>query len=86
MTKRFWRIGLLSYADADELIIELPTSMRKDISTAEIVRLYTEEKAAYRTIATRLGVSVEVVRGRLKKARVNSRTAGEGKHQSQLRP
>jgi hypothetical protein len=59
--------------------------MKKDISTTEIVRLYTKEKAAYRTIATCLGVSVEVVRGRLKKAGVSSRTAGEGKHQSQLR-
>ena len=60
-------------------------SMRKDISTAEIVRLYAEEKAALRTIATRLGVSVELVRGRLEKAGLRSRTAGEGKHLSQLR-
>ena len=65
--------------------IGLPTSMRKDISTTEIARLYTKEKVAYRTIATRLGVSVELVRGRLEKAGVRSRTAGEGKHLSQLR-
>jgi hypothetical protein len=55
-------------------------SMRKDISTTEIVRLYTKEKAAYRTIGTRLGVSVELVRGRLEKAGVSSRSAGEGNH------
>ncbi len=59
--------------------------MRKDISTAQIVRLYTQEKASNRAIAERLGVSVELVRGRLEKAGVSSRTAGEGKHLSQLR-
>ena len=65
--------------------IGLPTSMRKDISTREIVRLYSKEKVASRSIATRLGVSVELVRGRLKKAGVKTRTASEGKHESQLR-
>jgi hypothetical protein len=59
--------------------------MRKEISTAEIVRLYIDEKAGRRAIAKRLGVSVELVRGRLKKAGVRTRTASEGKHLSQLR-
>ncbi len=59
--------------------------MRKDISSAEIVRLYAREKVALRTIATRLGVSVQLVRGRLQKAGVSSRSAGDGNHLSQLR-
>ena len=45
--------------------------MRKEISTAEIVRRYIEEKTGRRAIAKRLGVSVELVRGRLKKAESN---------------
>ncbi len=59
--------------------------MRKDISTAQIVWLYTQEKASKCDIAERLGVSVELVRGRLEKAGVRSRNAGEGKHLSQVR-
>ena len=59
--------------------------MRKDISTAEIIRLYAKEKVALHTVAIRLGVSVELVRGRLEKAGVSSRTPGEGKHLSELR-
>jgi transposase-like protein len=53
--------------------------MRKDISTEEIVRLYSEEKAGRRAIAKRLGVSVELVRGRLeRRAYVQGPLAREG--------
>ena len=59
--------------------------MRRDISTTEIVRLYTKDRVALRSIATRFGCSVELVRGRLEKAGVRSRTAGEGNHSYQIR-
>lgn len=60
-------------------------TMRKDISTAEIVRLYTKDKVALRAIATRFGCRVELIRGPLEKAGVRSRTAGEWNHSYQIR-
>jgi len=53
--------------------------MRKEISTAEIVRLYIDEKAGRRAIAKRLGVSIELVRGRLKKGGRKNKDRERGK-------